>query len=333
MSNTLLSQIHSVISVDVDSMDPDVARRHTSQNQTFCNMTSNQAIMFGELTRAENVTLIKDAIAYVNNQPNDRRDPTTTLQDIVDVVTVLLAKRVYPHLQGKVLTQISPSVAYNVRKTIEYANKLVSLFEAHGIPKTRLCIKVPATPESLVACQLLRKDNINTSATCVFSVAQAQAAAQAGCSYVIAFFNELRVHSEPSLWKEYKDTATEHPASPTIQAIIQALKGSETLVMAASIVSVAEVLALVSFRPNHITISAPILDQLGVLPASDLLPIGNTGPVLPEAGIDYLAKDAVLLKEAFMKDLEASRRVVDALTIFDSYEMKIKEYIQSIQGA
>lgn len=44
---------------------------------------------------------------------------------------------------------------------------------------------------------------------------------------------ELRVHFEPPLWKEYKDTATEHPASPIIQSIVSALKGSETLVMPA----------------------------------------------------------------------------------------------------
>lgn len=55
--------------------------------------------------------------------------------------------------------------------------------------RARVCIKIPATPESMVACQLLKKDNINTLATCVFSVAQAQTAARAGCLYVAPYFN------------------------------------------------------------------------------------------------------------------------------------------------
>jgi hypothetical protein len=86
MSNTLLSQIRSIITVDVDSMDPDVAKRHTSQHESFCDMTSNQAIVFNESTRAENAALINDAIAYVDKQPNTDRSPTATVQDVVDVV-------------------------------------------------------------------------------------------------------------------------------------------------------------------------------------------------------------------------------------------------------
>lgn len=86
MSNTLLSQIRSIITVDVDSMDPSVAKRHTLQHEAFCDMTSNQAIVLNEAAKSENATLVKDAIAYVNNQPNADGDAATVLQDIVDVV-------------------------------------------------------------------------------------------------------------------------------------------------------------------------------------------------------------------------------------------------------
>lgn len=46
---------------------------------------------------------------------------------------------------------------------------------------------------------------------------------------------ELRVHSEPSLWKEYKDTAKEHPMGPVIASVVEAFRniGSKTLVMPA----------------------------------------------------------------------------------------------------
>jgi hypothetical protein len=54
---------------------------------------------------------------------------------------------------------------------------------------------------------------------------------------------ELRVHFDPTLWKEYPDTAKEHPMSSVISEIIQVFKklGSSTLVMPASIVTSAEV--------------------------------------------------------------------------------------------
>ena len=125
---------------------------------------------------------------------------------------MLLAKEVYPHINGKVHAQTSPFAALDIKnateKTIQHAQKLVAIFDSLGIRKCvchlhypmpsvlasdtgrdRVCIKIPATPESLVACEKLSQLNINTLATCVFSVAQAQAAAQAGCLYVAPYFN------------------------------------------------------------------------------------------------------------------------------------------------
>jgi transaldolase len=119
-----------------------------------------------------------------------------------------------------------------------------------------VCIKIPATPESLVACQYLEKVGIRTLATCLFSVPQAVAASQAGCLYIAPYFNgtllplhqwalvlscaylgneELRVHFDPTVWKEYEDTAREHPMSPIIYDIVQTFKAinSKTLVMPA----------------------------------------------------------------------------------------------------
>lgn len=117
-----------------------------------------------------------------------------------------------------------------------------------------MCIKIPSTPESIVACQQLEKNGIRTLATCLFSVPQAVAASQAGCLYIAPYFNgkrpfflfgtqqralttpvELRVHFEPSVWREYKDTASEHPMAKVILDIVATYKriGSKTLVMPA----------------------------------------------------------------------------------------------------
>ena len=127
-----------------------------------------------------------------------------------------------------------------------------------------MCIKIPATPESVVACKYLEQIGIRTLSTCLFSVPQALAAHQAGCLYIAPYFNgmisfnstsaecvlmalftrfstmkfgtqELRVHFEAGVWKEYADTAKEHPASSVIASIVKLYKeiGAKTLVMPA----------------------------------------------------------------------------------------------------
>ncbi|KAI0655082.1 hypothetical protein C8Q70DRAFT_1021762 [Cubamyces menziesii] len=233
-SATLLADVRAKVTVDVDSMDPDVAARHTTPGHHFCDMTSNQAIVYSEAVRPQRAHVFNAAVGQIRSAES-QLDIETQVSDALDLLTVLLAKEVYPHLTGRVHAQTSPPTAYDTEATIQHAKKLVALFEAHGIPKSRVCIKIPATPESIVACQYLERLGIRTLATCLFSVPQAMAAHQAGCLYVAPYFNELRVHFEPGVWKEYADTAREHPMAPVIGAIVQLFRevGSSTLVMPA----------------------------------------------------------------------------------------------------
>lgn len=60
--------------------------------------------------------------------------------------------------------------------------------------ENRLCIKVPATWEGLEACQILQARGIPTLATTMFCMEQAALAAEARCTYIAPYVNELRVH-------------------------------------------------------------------------------------------------------------------------------------------
>ncbi|KAI0669894.1 aldolase [Trametes maxima] len=338
---TLLDYVRARVTVDVDSMDPDVAARHTTDAHRFCDMTSNQAIVHGEATRPQRATAFNAAVTQIRSAEADL-DLETQVADALDLLTVLLAKDVFPHLTGRVHAQASPAAAYNTEATIQHAKKLVALFEAHGIPKSRVCIKIPATPESVRACHYLERLGIRTLATCLFSAPQAMAAHQAGCLYIAPYFNELRVHFEPGVWKEYADTAREHPMARVIGAIVELYRdvGARTLVMPASIVTAKEVLALVSLGPDHLTLSGAVLDQLAAAEdtAAAAAPSGapksseenKKGADLADVkGTDYLADEGAALRDAFAADAEASRKMADALRIFGEMEGKTKELLRA----
>ncbi|KAJ3832304.1 hypothetical protein F5878DRAFT_16128 [Lentinula raphanica] len=332
MSSTLLSQISQLLTVDIDCMDPEVAKRHTTTSAPFfCDMTSNQAIVGGEATRTEQSALLRAAIAEVKEKRD--LDSDSFAQDVLDLFTVLLAKQVYPYLKGNVHAQTSPPAAFDIQKTVIHAKKLVGLFEANGIPRSRVCIKIPTTAEGMVACAQLQKEGIQTLATCLFNVSQALAAHQAKCVYVAPYFNELRVHFEPTIWREFAVPGKEHPMSQVIfdvKAVFGKL-GSSTKVMPASIVTPREVIGLVSLKPDHITISGGILDKLATLPPvapEELVSSLNVTEFSEDVlSADYLAADGALLKEALAKDVESTRKLDDALKLFNEAEIKTKEYI------
>ncbi|KAF8886564.1 aldolase [Infundibulicybe gibba] len=325
MSPSLLSQVRQHISVDVDSMDIDVTLRHTNASEQFCDMTSNQAIAYFEGTKPKNVSLVKAAIQAANTQFTSAADVDFG-QLAVDHLTVLLAKEIYPHIKGNVLVQTSPSVAGDTEKTITHAKRLVSIFETNGIPKNRVCIKIPTTPESVVACQHLSALGIQTLATALFSLPQALAASQAGCTYIAPYFQELRVHfglSPPNVAPDH------HPMYRVIQSICQKYQdiGSKTLVMPASVTSAEEVIALTKLQPHHITISPVVLDQLSNLP-----PIAGGFPHGPQPSqgttdqTDYILDGAAKLKESLASDMETTRKLTEALEIFGDFEEKLKVY-------
>ncbi|KAI0365251.1 aldolase [Pilatotrama ljubarskyi] len=327
---TLLSHVRTHLTVDVDSMDPDVAARHTTDQHRFCDMTSNQAIVYSEAVRPERAHVVQAAVAQIRSAEAEL-DLDTKVSDALDLLTVLLAKEVYPHITGRVHAQASPSAAYDTEATIQHAKKLVALFEANGIPKSRVCIKIPTTPESVIACNYLERLGIRTLATCLFSVPQAMAAHQAGCLYVAPYFNELRVHFEPGVWKEYEDTAREHPMAPVIGAIVKLYGeiGARTLVMPASIVTAKEVLALVSLRPDHLTLSGAVLDQLAAAATEGPDAVPEDPKPHHAENINYLENGAAALREAFAADAEASRKMADALRIFGEMEAKTKELLRA----
>ncbi|KAJ3563222.1 hypothetical protein NP233_g9084 [Leucocoprinus birnbaumii] len=332
MATSLLQQLRSLVVVDVDCMDPDVAKRHFTPQEQFEDMTSNQALVLAEAIKPENVDLVKEAIAYVQGKGLDQ-DPDNFKLDVLDVITVLLGKRVLPYITGSLHAQTSPSTAYDTERTIAHAKKLVALFGEHGIPKERVCIKIPSTPESILACQYLQKIGIQTLATTLFSLPQALAASQAGCKYVAPYFNELRVHFEPSLWKEYADPAADHPMSQVILSVVAAFREikSSTKVLPASIVTPAEVVALASFQPDHITISGVVLDQLAALPpVAEINPTPCTTDITPFLARDYTANGAQLLREAIAADVETQRKLTDALALFDSCEKKALEFLDTV---
>lgn len=85
MATSLLQQLRSLVVVDVDSMDPQVAHRHTTADQKFQDMTSNQALAYNAATHLDNAELVRQAIKYVHDKNLDQ-GPDTFKMDVIDTL-------------------------------------------------------------------------------------------------------------------------------------------------------------------------------------------------------------------------------------------------------
>lgn len=233
MAANLLQEMRKHSHIDIDCNDAEVARRF----QPFQDMTSNQMIVLAQVRQTSHADLIPEACLLAQRSQSQFAD-VSPADLAVDYVTALLGKRVADHLhpQGFVHAQTLPSAAYSSADTIKHALRLVQVYRQVGVPKDRVCIKVPCTPEGLEACEALEGLHyVRTLATTCFSVAQGLAAGRAGCRYVAPYVNPLIVHVDPSQHKKTTDPLTEMTGTQVTFAIQKAYKdrGVSTQVLAA----------------------------------------------------------------------------------------------------
>ena len=82
---TLLSYTRTRVTVDVDSMDPDAAARHTSGGSKFCDMTSNQAIVHSEASKPQRADLFRRACSQIQST-EPQLDIDTRVSDVLDLI-------------------------------------------------------------------------------------------------------------------------------------------------------------------------------------------------------------------------------------------------------
>ena len=153
-------------------------------------------------------------------------------------------EQVYQKLKDIGISDISMEVVGNAEAMISEGRRLKAKF---GDCTT---IKVPCTPDGLLACRTLSKELIRVNVTLIFSTAQAILAAKAGATYVSPFVGRLEDNS--------------HSGVEVTRSIVDVYKkhGVHTEVLAASIRDVAKV-TLAFWNGAHIcTIPPTVFEKM-----------------------------------------------------------------------
>ncbi|KAI0002356.1 putative transaldolase [Xylariaceae sp. FL0662B] len=318
-AQTLLDVLRSRSAVDCDTLNVEVPKKLGP----FVDCTSNQAIAYHELTRVDGdgkqvySQLIQDAVDFASSKSSQYPE-VSAAELAVDTMAVKLALQIVPYLKGYSHIQTNPKYAYDKRKTIENAKRVVALFEDldPGYDTKRVCIKIPATWEGIQACRELERQGIATLATTMFCLEQASLAAHAGCTYIAPYINELRVHFD----ENYVDQHKAFDFCGSAQRYYEKI-GSKTKVLPASLTSIQEVMKLAG--AHHITVAPHLLTKLAETPANPWE--GETGSVFKDGGEeekfgDYsgILEDEGAWRLAFTRsqDGRSEGKIIQAINIF-----------------
>jgi len=163
---------------------------------------------------------------------------------------------------GYVSTEVDARLSFDKEATLAKARKIIELYKEAGIDKSRILIKIAATWEGIQAARILEaEDGITCNLTLIFSLAQAIACADAGCTLISPFVGRIMDWHKKAQGIDGFD-ADKDPGVLSVTKIYNYYKkfGHTTIVMGASFRNTGEILELAGC--DRLTISPNLLKEL-----------------------------------------------------------------------
>ena len=180
--------------------------------------------------------------------------------DIMNHVLVAFGSEILKIIPGRVSAEVDARLSFDTEATVEKAKTVIALFEAKGIDRERILIKIAATWEGIQAAKILEAQGIHTNLTLMFSLAQAVACANANVTLISPFVGRIYDWFNKQTGTEYD--ASNDPGVESVRTIYNYYKkfGIKTQVMGASFRNVGQIIGLAGC--DLLTISPDLLKQL-----------------------------------------------------------------------
>jgi len=265
-----LDSLRELTVVVADTGDIDAIRQYKPEDAT-----TNPSLILSAAALPQYAALIDEAIAYGKQQSQDKAQQ---LVDAEDKLAVNIGLEILKLVPGRVSTEVDARLSYDTEATVTKARKLIALYEAAGINKNRILIKIASTWQGIRAAEILEKEGINCNLTLLFSEAQARACAEAGVYLISPFVGRiLDWYKANTDKKEY--APAEDPGVISVTKIYNYYKqyGYKTVVMGASFRNVGEIIELAGC--DRLTIAPPLLKTLHETPNAVVRKLGFQGEV------------------------------------------------------
>ncbi|WP_257797629.1 transaldolase [Aggregatibacter actinomycetemcomitans] len=252
-----LDSLRELTTVVADTGDIDAIRQYKPEDAT-----TNPSLILSAAALPQYAALIDEAITYGKQKSQDK---SQQLIDAEDKLAVKIGLEILKLVPGRVSTEVDARLSYDTQATVAKARKLIALYEAAGINKNRILIKIASTWQGIRAAEILEKEGINCNLTLLFSAAQARACAEAGVYLISPFVGRiLDWYKANSDKKEY--APAEDPGVISVTKIYNYYKqyGYKTVVMGASFRNVGEIIELAGC--DRLTIAPPLLKILHETP-------------------------------------------------------------------
>jgi transaldolase len=285
--------------------------------------TTNPSLILKAVQQPDYAPLLHDTVA---------QHRSAALPQIVDEVLVRFGREILAVVPGRVSTEVDARLSFDTTATVARGRHLIALYEAAGIQRERVLIKVAATWEGIRAAEQLERDGIRCNLTLLFAFCQAVACGDAGVRLISPFVGRIYdwyKKSAGSSWDEAAHVGANDPGVKSVTAIYHHYKrhGITTQVMGASFRNVGQITALAGC--DLLTISPDLLASLqgNDAPLSAALNAKAAAAMdLPAA--HFRAGEEAAFRWALNEDAMATEKLAEGIRAFAADAVKLDRLIE-----
>ena len=278
--------------------------------------TTNPSLILKAVQKPDYAPVLRDTVAAHRGQP---------LDEVMDHLLVRFGQAILQHVPGRVSTEVDARLSFDTAATVARARRLMALYEAQGIGRERVLIKIAATWEGIQAAAQLEREGIHCNLTLLFSFCQAVACGQAGVQLISPFVGRIYDWYKKAAgtnWVEADNAGAHDPGVKSVTAIFNHYKkhGIRTEVMGASFRNIGQIVALAGC--DLLTISPELLAQLAA--TEDPLQAALSAQAAQAMDLPAVTYDEASFRLALNEDAMATEKLAEGIRAFCADAVKLE---------
>jgi transaldolase len=317
----LLEQLRAMTVVVADTGDIDSIAKYRPQDAT-----TNPSLLLAAAQKPEYRHLIDEAIAF---GWSTARDEAGRVDAAVEKLFVNFGTEILKIIPGRVSTEADARFSFDVEATVAKARRFIQLYEAAGVDRDRVLIKIASTWEGIRAAERLEREGIHCNLTLLFSFPQAAACAEAGVTLISPFVGRildwhLKNRGVASI------PPAEDPGVQSVRRIYEYFKRFEykTSVMGASFRNAGEILELAGC--DLLTIAPKLLEELQK--AEGVLERKLSAESARKLDLDRVAMDEKTFRWMLNQDAMATEKLAEGIRKFHEDLETLKSEVRTKMG-
>jgi transaldolase len=182
----LLDQLKAVTVAVADTGDIAAIEKFTPRDAT-----TNPSLITAAAQMPQYQAIVDDTLKGARETLGATASDKEVASLAFDRLAVSFGLKILEIVPGRVSTEVDARLSFDTDASIAKGRDLIEQYEAAGVSRERVLIKVAATWEGIQAAKVLEEEGIHTNLTLIFGKHQAIACAQNGITLISPFVGRI----------------------------------------------------------------------------------------------------------------------------------------------